>query len=93
MEALKKAVYLDADFALAYFAMGNLALGSGNRVEAERHFNNALLLRKHGYDDILPESEGMTAGRFMDLIESMKWRKHERREMRDEGRKTKDERS
>lgn len=79
MEALKKAVYLDADFALAYYAMGTLVLGSGNRVEAERHFNNALnLLRKHGYDDILPESEGMTAGRLMDLIESMKWRKHER---------------
>ncbi len=79
MEALKKAVYLDADFALAYFAMGNLALGSGNRLEAERQFNNALLLlRKHGYDDILPESEGMTAGRLMDLIESMQWRKKER---------------
>jgi len=79
MEALKKAVYLDADFALAYFAMGNLALGSGNRLEAERQFNNALLLlRKHDYDDILPESEGMTAGRLMDLIESMQWRKRER---------------
>ena len=79
MASLKKAVYLDADFALAYFAMGNLALGSRNRVEAERHFNNALLLlRKHGSDDILPESEGLTAGRLIDLIESMKWRKKDR---------------
>ena len=79
MEALKKAVYLDADFALAYFAMGNLALGSGNMVEAERHFNSALLqLRRHGHDDILPESEGMTAGRLVELIEAMKWRKKSR---------------
>ncbi len=79
MEALKKVVYLDAHFALAYFAMGNLSLGSGKRVEAERHFNNALLLlKKNGYDDVLPGSEGMTAGRLMDLIESIKWRKHER---------------
>jgi chemotaxis protein methyltransferase CheR len=79
MASLKKAVYLDADFALAYFAMGNLALGSCNRVETERHFNNALLLlRKHGSDDILPESEGLTAGRLIDLIESMKWRKKDR---------------
>lgn len=79
MASLKKAVYLDAEFALAYFAMGNLALGSGNGVEAERHFNNALLLlRKRGYDDILPESEGLTAGRLIDLIESMKWRKKDR---------------
>jgi chemotaxis protein methyltransferase CheR len=59
--------------------MGNLALGSCNRVETERHFNNALLLlRKHGSDDILPESEGLTAGRLIDLIESMKWRKKDR---------------
>ena len=80
IEALKKAVYLDADFALAYFAMGNLALGSGNMVEAERHFNSALsLLKKRAHDDILPESEGMTAGRLMELIESMKWRKKEPR--------------
>lgn len=80
MDALKKSVYLDADFALAYYSMGNLALGSGNMAEAERHFDSALLiLKKHGYDDILPESEGMTAGRLIDLIESMKWRKKERR--------------
>ena len=80
MAALKKAVYLDADFAIGHFAMGNLALGSGNKVEAERHFNTALLLlRRHGCDDLLPESEGMTAGRLADLIESMKWRKKVRR--------------
>jgi chemotaxis protein methyltransferase CheR len=79
MEALKKSVYLDADFTLAYFAMANLALGSGNMVDAERYFNNALLLlRKHGTDEILPESEGITAGRLMELIESMKWRKKDR---------------
>jgi chemotaxis protein methyltransferase CheR len=70
MAALKKVVYLDADFAPAHFAMGNLAHGAGNRVEADRYFNNALLLlRKLGYDDMLPEFEGMTAGRLTDLIE------------------------
>ncbi|MBU0665602.1 MAG: chemotaxis protein CheR [Proteobacteria bacterium] len=79
MTALRKAVYLDADFALAYFSMGNIALSSGKMREAERHFNSALLLlRRHGHDDILPESEGMTAGRLIELIESMKWRKTER---------------
>ena len=79
MAALKKAVYIDADFALAWFAMGNLALGSGNRVEAKRNFNTALLLlRKHSCDVILPESEGMTAGRLIALIESMQWRNTDR---------------
>ncbi|HAJ27766.1 MAG TPA: chemotaxis protein CheR [Syntrophus sp. (in: bacteria)] len=93
MTALKKAIYIDTDFALAYFAMGNLALGSGNRVEAERDFNTALLLLgKHSHDDILPEAEGMTAGRLMELIGSMQWRKTERRGTRDQGRGTRDER-
>jgi len=77
--SLKKAIYLDADFALAYFALGNIALGAGNSGEAERQFNNALhLLRKRGPDEVLPESEGITAGRLVELIEAMKWRKQER---------------
>ncbi len=85
MATLKKAVYIDADFALAWFAMGNLALGSGNRLEAERDFKTALLLlRKHSHDDILPESGGMTACRLIGLIESMQWRKTERRWTRDD---------
>jgi chemotaxis protein methyltransferase CheR len=91
MTALKKAIYIDTDFALAYFAMGNLALGSGNRVEAERDFKTALLLLgKYSYDDILLESEGMTAGRLMELIGSIQWRKTERRVTRDERREMKD---
>ena len=79
MESLKKAVYLDNNFALAYFAMGNLALSAGNRIEAGKHFNNALLLlKKHHPEEPLPESEGMTAGRLIEVIEAMKWRKKER---------------
>lgn len=79
MESLKKAVYLDSNFALAYFAMGNLALSSGNRTEAEKHFNNALLLlKKHRPEETLPESEGMTAGRLIEVIEAMKWRKKDK---------------
>lgn len=79
MESLKKAVYLDSNFALAYFAMGNLALSAGNRIEAEKHFNNALLLlKKHRPEEPLPESEGMSAGRLIEVIEAMKWRKKDR---------------
>jgi chemotaxis protein methyltransferase CheR len=79
MESLKKAVYLDSNFALAYFAMGNLALSAGNRSEAEKHFNNALLLlKKHRPEEPLPESDGMTAERLIEVIEAMKWRKKDR---------------
>jgi chemotaxis protein methyltransferase CheR len=79
LESLKKSVYLDSNFALAYFAMGNLALSAGNRIEAEKHFNNTLLLlKKHRPEETLPESEGMTAGKLLEVIEAMKWRKKDR---------------
>ena len=71
--ALRRALYLDPDFALAYVALGNLALGAGNRAEAERHFNYAVsLLKRYGPGDQLPEAEGMTAGSLIEAIESRK---------------------
>ena len=37
-----------------------------------KHFKNVLqLLDRYGQDDILPESEGMTAGRLAEIINSM----------------------
>jgi chemotaxis protein methyltransferase CheR len=67
--ALRRAIYLDHKFVVAHFALGNLARVRGRFAEADRHFVNALhLLREHDQDDILPESEGMTAGRLAETI-------------------------
>ncbi|MFZ4394568.1 MAG: CheR family methyltransferase [Kiritimatiellia bacterium] len=72
-KALQRAVYLDHDFIIAHFALGNLARIAGRLKEAERHFTNTLyLLDRHGQDDILSESEGMTAGRLSEIIGSIR---------------------
>lgn len=71
-QSLKRAIYLDPDFVLAYFALGNLRLSQGRNKEAERHFRNALmLLQKHPQDEPLAESDGLTAGRLLEIIMSI----------------------
>ncbi len=69
--ALKRALYLDQRFVLAHFALGSLALRQGKLQESGKHFANALaLLSAYRRDDILPESEGITAGRLRDIFAS-----------------------
>lgn len=70
--SLQQAVYLQPDFVLAHFALGNLARGRSKMDEADKHFANALrLLRSHQANDLLPESDGLTAGRLTEIITSM----------------------
>jgi chemotaxis protein methyltransferase CheR len=69
--ALNRAVYLQPEFALAHFALGNLARAAG-QGEANRHFENALrLLRACPPDQPLPESDGLGAGRLMEIISTV----------------------
>lgn len=70
-DALRRALYLDPDHALAHFAFANLMRRRGNAREAERHLRNALsALTTLEAGRILPESEGMTAGRLAEIIRS-----------------------
>ncbi len=70
--SLGRAIYLDPDFALAHFALGNLCLSGGRRQEAQRHFGNALtLLRNCPADARLQESDGLTAGRLIEIIDAV----------------------
>ena len=72
MQALRQTLYLDGKFVLAHFTLGNLSRRQKKTKEARRHFHNALaLLRQYQRDTILPESEGLTAGRLSDLIRMM----------------------
>ena len=67
--ALKRALYLDSNFALAHFALGNLLLRAGNAPAARKSFENALaLLNACPPEDSVPESDGLTAGRFKEII-------------------------
>jgi chemotaxis protein methyltransferase CheR len=68
-DALRKVMYLDDKFVLAHFAFGNLAASQGRSKEADRHLGNALkLLRNLKEDEAIPESDGITAGRFIQII-------------------------
>ena len=70
--SLHRATYLEPDFVLAHFALGNLARGRDKPGEADKHFSNALqLLRRYQPNDSLPESDGLTAGRLAETLASM----------------------
>jgi chemotaxis protein methyltransferase CheR len=67
--ALQRAVYLQPEFALAHFALGNHARAEARPAEARRHFDNASrLLAAMQAEDAVPESEGLTAGRLREII-------------------------
>jgi chemotaxis protein methyltransferase CheR len=73
--SLKKALYLDRDFVLAHFALANLSLQSGKIVDARKHFSHvAEILSGYKPDDIILESEGITAGRLAEIIETFRVR-------------------
>lgn len=70
--ALQRALYLQPEFTLAHFALGNCARAEARHTEAQRHFANAArLLRGHPPDEVLPQSEGLTAGRLREIISSL----------------------
>lgn len=67
--SLQQAVYLDPEFALAHFALATLARRAGRTTDARRHFANARqILSRLQADDLLPESDGLTAGRLAETI-------------------------
>jgi chemotaxis protein methyltransferase CheR len=69
--SLKRTLYLDRNFVLAHFALGNIAMRQGKVPAAKKHFENVLsLLKENRPEDILPESEGLTAGRFREIIQA-----------------------
>jgi chemotaxis protein methyltransferase CheR len=70
--SLQRAIYLRPDFVLAHFALGNLTRSQGRFDMADRHFANALhLLNRYRSDDLLPDSENLTAGRLIETITAL----------------------
>ena len=69
--SLRHALYLDPAFTMAYFAMGNVMLRQGRTVESRRYFENVLeLLADCDQEAMVPESEGLTAGRLGEIATS-----------------------
>jgi chemotaxis protein methyltransferase CheR len=67
--SLKQAIYINPDYIMGHFTLGNLFIRQGNTRNAKRYFNNALdLLGKRANDDILPESEGLSVKYIREII-------------------------
>ncbi|MDZ5648650.1 CheR family methyltransferase [Nitrospirillum sp. BR 11828] len=66
--SLQRALFLAPQSIATHLAMANLARSQGRTRDARKHYRNILgLLQDHRPDDILPELEGMTVGRLMDV--------------------------
>jgi chemotaxis protein methyltransferase CheR len=72
VKALNSTLYLDPRFVLAHFLYGNIARRRSRATEAQSHFRTTLsLLEELSPDDVLPESEGMTAGKLAEIVKSI----------------------
>jgi chemotaxis protein methyltransferase CheR len=72
ISALRRVLYLDQDYVLAHYALGDLYQRVGKQRESKRHLAIALdLLSTRRRDEIVPESEGMTCGRLIETVRAM----------------------
>lgn len=66
--SLKQAIYLDPDFIMGHFALGNLFFRQGKQKLAKMQFNNVLdLMGSTKDDDIVPDSEGLSVQYLRDI--------------------------
>jgi chemotaxis protein methyltransferase CheR len=69
IKSLKQSIYIDPDYIMGHFTLGNLFLRQGNIKYAKRYFNNVLeLLNTISGDDILAESDGLSANYIRGII-------------------------
>jgi len=69
IDALKIAIYLDSNFIMAYFDLGNLLLKLGKNKEALKNFDNVnMLLQGFEEEQNIPSTEFITAGMLKHFI-------------------------
>lgn len=72
LQALKRVIYLDPRFVMAYVALADLARLKGNGGESARHLATALaLLREMDPKETVPHSEGLNARGLLEILETM----------------------
>lgn len=73
VKSLRQSIYLDPEFIMAHFTLGMLLLQKGITDQSRKSMQNALsLLKLRDTEEIPPCSEGITAGRLIETIKSMK---------------------
>ncbi len=69
---LRRVLYLDPDYALGYYALGALSRQQGRSGDANRCFAHArAILEKQPADAVMPETDGITAGRLAETVRAM----------------------
>lgn len=72
VDALKKTLYLDPRFVLAYYMLAGISARLGDADGAARNRKNTIeLLSEYDPEEPLPDSDGMTAGRLAQLAAAM----------------------
>lgn len=67
--SLKRAIYLDSNFVLAYYSLGNIYKQLGNAKAAKKNYEVTIsILNKSNPEDFIFESEGLTVGRFKEIV-------------------------
>ncbi|MCK9203562.1 MAG: hypothetical protein M0P58_03875 [Bacteroidales bacterium] len=71
-QSVKKALFLNPHHLLSHFLMGNISMQLDKKQVALKHFRNVLeLLGQYKEDEIIPGSDGLTAGRIRDIVTSL----------------------
>ena len=71
-KSITKALYLNPDLIIAHFTKGNIARNQMKCKDANKSYENALdLLNSMKDGEIIPESDGITAGRLKEIINSV----------------------
>ncbi|NQT61036.1 MAG: hypothetical protein HQ557_18870 [Bacteroidetes bacterium] len=69
VKALRRVIYLDPNFAMAHFTLGNLLKSEDRKEDSMRHFRNALrIVSIQPKEKELDKVDGMTAGRLVEVI-------------------------
>ncbi len=71
--SLRRTLYLDGDFVPAHIALATLAARRGKGALARKHLDIALaLLARQAPEDLVPETDGMSAGGLARTVQSMR---------------------
>lgn len=70
--AAQKSFYIDSNFIINNYMLGNFARQLGKHKESVKHYQNSLdLLKKLDSEAIVPESDGITAARLENIISTI----------------------
>lgn len=70
--SLRQVLFLDHDFVLAYFALGNLLKQQGKNSDANKCFARVLeILKNYESDVVIEDSDGLMAGQLAIIVNSL----------------------